>query len=187
MKRGRKLGNFLIDAKLQLRYVAQMVFVSAALTIGLGALIYHYNAEASRVLEVGVLDEDTARLVHGQYEAQQARLVVALCGFGGLLMLVLAAWQVVTTHKIAGPLYYMKREMKKVRDGRFGHLHKLRRGDMLHDFFDVFHEMHTTMRDRAGREATQLAALAAEADKAQLTQVAEQLRALAREREESIK
>lgn len=187
MKRGRKLSNFLIDAKLQLRYAAQMVFVSAALTIGLGALVYHFNAEASRVLEVGVLDEETARIVHQQYEAGQARLVVALCGFGGVLMLVLAAWQVVTTHKIAGPLYYMKREMKKVRDGRFGVLHKLRRGDMLHDFFDVFHEMHTTLRERATREAAQLKQLAADADKAGLGQVAEQLRALAKEREEATK
>lgn len=187
MKRGRKLSNFLLDAKLQLRYAAQMVFVSAALTIGLGALIYHYNAEASRVLEVGVLDEDAARIVHQQYEAGQARLVVALCGFGAILMVVLAFWQVVTTHKIAGPLYYMKREMKKVKEGRFGTLHKLRRGDMLHDFFDVFHEMHDTMRQRNASEAKLFTELAGDAEKGGLPKVAEQLRTLASQREDSVK
>ena len=187
MKRSRKFGNFLLDARLQLRYVAQMVFVSAGLTIGLGALVYHFNAEASRVVEIGVLDEDTARIVHEQYLAGQAKLVMALCAFGLLLTLVLAAWQVVTTHKIAGPLYYMKREMKKVREGRFGALHPLRRGDMLHDFFDVFSGMHGTMRERNAQEAALFAKLAAEADQAGASSVAERLRGLARAREESVK
>src|SRR5262249_38147558 len=163
-------------------------FVSAALTGALGALVYHFNAEVSRVLEVKALaeSEDAARLVQEQAAAGQTKLVIALCVFGALLMVVLAAWQVITTHKIAGPLYYMKREMKKVRDGRFGKLHALRRGDMLHDFFDVFRSMHDAMRERATREAQLFAQLAADADKGGLPSLAEQLRVLAQEREKTL-
>ena len=184
---GRRVRNFLLDAKLQLHYVVQMVAVSAGLTIGLGALVYHFNAEASRVVETGVLDDDTARLVHTQFIAGQAKLVAALVVFGLLLCVVLAAWQIVTTHKIAGPLYYIKREMKKAREGRWGKLHPLRQGDMLHDFFEAFRGLNGAMRERAEQEAAALTRLATEAEGRGATAVAAELSAMAAARLESLK
>ena len=184
---GRRIRNFLLDSKLQLHYVAQMVGVSAFLMAGLGLFMYRFSAEAARVVEISAVDDQTAKLFHEQQAAGQAKLVIALVVTGALICLALALWQIVTTHKIAGPLYYMKREMKKLKEGRVGTLHKLRRGDMLHDFFDVFADLHSSLRDRNAKEAALFAQLAGDADKGGLPQVAEQLRTLARERQDSIK
>mgnify|MGYP000623811040 CR=1 FL=1 len=42
----RKIRNFLIFGEYQLHYAGQMAMVSAALTAGLGWLVYHFNRVA---------------------------------------------------------------------------------------------------------------------------------------------
>lgn len=186
---GRRLGNFLLDAKLQLHYAAQMVIVSALLTAGLGFLVLHFQGEASRVVNLRAFDptDETAQFLQAEFARSGRMLVAALLGFGVLLSLALAAWQIVTTHKIAGPLYYIGHQARRIRDGKLGTLHPLRKGDMLHTFFEEFRAMHAALRERAGREAELFARLAGDAEKAGQAHVAVELRALQREREESLK
>jgi hypothetical protein len=190
MKRGhpgRRLRNFLLDANLQLRYAGQMVAVSALLTGGLGWLVLHFQGEASRVVNVRVLDptDETAQLLQAEFARTGRLLVGALIAFGVLLSLALAAWQIVTTHKIAGPLYYLGHQARRIRDGRLGTLHPLRKGDMLHTFFEEFRAMHEALRERARREADRFTRLAADAEQAGLAPLAAELRALAKERDDA--
>lgn len=189
MKKGRRFSNFLLDSQLQLRYAGQMVAVSALLTAGLGAVIYHFNAEASAVVGLRALDPDdpVASMLKDQFDHTARLLVWALVAFGVALSAVLAAWQIVQTHKIAGPLYYIAHHIKRVRDGKLDKLHALRKGDMLINFFETFQSMHTVLRERAEREAVQFARLAAAADQAGSTEVANELRTLQKEREDSLK
>src|SRR2546425_11975843 len=116
---GRKVTNFLIDREFQFRYVLQMVVVSAALTSGLGWLVYHFNGEASRVVGLRALDptDETAQFLQAEYSHNARLLLWALIGFGVLLSMVLAAWQIVTTHKVAGPLYYISHQVRRIREG----------------------------------------------------------------------
>jgi len=185
----RRIKNFLLDREYQFRYVAQMVAVSAGLTGGLGWLVYHFNAEASRVVGLRAMDptDDVAQMLHQQFSRSDHLLLAALVAFGVLLTAVLAAWQVVTTHKVAGPLYYISYQVKRIGDGYLGTLHPLRKGDMLHGFFETFREMHESLRKRARAEATQFERLAVRAEQAGLADVAEELRALQKQREESLK
>jgi hypothetical protein len=187
MKKGRRFGNFLIDSQLQLRYAGQMVAVSALLTAGLGALVYHFNNEASQVVQLQDVDEATAKFLHEQFDQTAHMLVVALVVFGVLLSAALAAWQIVTTHKIAGPLYYIGHQMKRIRDGKLDHLHALRKGDLLINFFETFQSMHAALRERAEKEADHFGRLAAAAEKAGSSDVAAELRQLQKEHEDSLK
>ena len=188
MKKGRRFGNFLLDSQLQLRYAGQMVAVSALLTAGLGALIYHFNSEASQVVDMRAMDPDDtlAKSLQEQFHQTSTYLVIGLIVFGVLLSLALAAWQVVQTHKIAGPLYYIGHQIKRVRDGKLDKLHALRKGDMLINFFETFQSMHVVLRERAEREAAQFARLAEAAEKAGNGAVAAELRLLQKEREDSL-
>jgi hypothetical protein len=184
----RKLRNFLLDREYQFRYVGQMVAVSAGLTAGLGWLVYHFNAEASRVVGLRALDptDEMAQSLHEQFSRSDHLLLAALIIFGVLLTAVLAAWQVVTTHKVAGPLYYISYQVKRIGDGYLGSLHPLRKGDMLHGFFETFREMHESLRKRARAEAAQFERLAVRADEAGLKELADELRVLQKQREESL-
>ena len=66
-------------------------------------------------------------------------------------------------------------------------LHPLRKGDMLHGFFATFREMQEAMRARARKEAEQFAGLAAQAEDAGLDKIAAELRALSKQRQDSLR
>jgi hypothetical protein len=184
----RRIRNFLIDREYQFRFAIQMVVVSGGLTAGLGALVYHFNREASRVVNLRAMDptDEVARSLAAQFAANDRLLLAALVAFGVLLSAALALWQIVTTHKVAGPLYYISREMKRVRDGSLGVLHALRKGDLLQGFFTEFADMHEALRERARREATTFGQLAARADEAGQKELGDELRRMQREREASL-
>jgi hypothetical protein len=69
-------------------------------------------------------------------------LLVVLIGFAGI----------VVTHKVAGPIYKMKRQIKSVADGHLQVPGQLRKGDELVDFFEVFREMVVSLRKRQEQE-----------------------------------
>jgi hypothetical protein len=185
---GRRIRNFLVDREYQLHYALHMVAVSAGLTALLGFWIYKFNAEASRLVNLRALDptDETAQFLVHEYATQGRLLLVVLVAFGVLLSMVLAAWQIVTTHKVAGPLYYIAHQVKRIRDGYLGTLHPLRKGDLLHGFFENFREMHQALRERTAREAELFARLAVEAEQAGQGKIADQLRVLQRQREDSL-
>lgn len=184
----RKLRNYLIFGEYQLHYAGQMALVSAGLTAGLGWLVYHYNDVASSVVDVRTLDptDAEAQALAAAIHRGGSHLLIGLIAFGIILPLVLAGWQIVTTHRVAGPLYYIAHQIKRMRDGFLGVLHPLRKGDMLHGFFETFREMHDAMRERARKEAEQLIQLADKVEKGEQTEVAAELRALAQQRLDSL-
>lgn len=185
----RKIRNFLIYGEYQLHYAAQMVLVSVALTVGLGGLVYHENRVASRVVDLRALDPSDveAQVLSSAFHRSDHRLLIGLVAFGVVLSLVLAAWQIVTTHRVAGPLYYIAHQTRRIRDGFLGSLHPLRKGDMLHGFFETFREMQEAMRERAKQEAEQFAGLAEQAEKAGLEAMAAELRGLSKQRQDSLR
>jgi hypothetical protein len=185
----RKVRNFLIFGEFQMYYAGYMAAVSVALTAGLGWLVYHFNSEAARVVDLRAFDpaDIEAQTLAATFHRNERNLIIGLVAFGVVLAAVLAIWQIVTTHKVAGPLYYIAHQTKRIKDGFLGTLHPLRKGDMLHGFFETFRDMHGAMRDKAQKEAEQLTRLAGEAEKAGQGKIAEELRALAKQREDSLK
>ncbi|HEX2686056.1 MAG TPA: hypothetical protein VHN14_05535, partial [Kofleriaceae bacterium] len=68
-------------------------------------------------------------------------------GFG--LVIILSAYLVIMTHKVAGPLFKISVYFEQMAEGRLGKVTPLRRGDMLQDFFGDFKEMHESLRTHA--------------------------------------
>jgi hypothetical protein len=71
---------------------------------------------------------------------------MVLVGFG--LVVILSAYLVIMTHKVAGPLFKVSMYFERMAEGRIGNVMPLRRGDMLQDFFGDFKEMHESLRVR---------------------------------------
>lgn len=83
--------------------------------------------------------------------------------FGGvivsaLLLLVLGVGLagVVVTHKVAGPVFKMKRLLGELAKGHFQVVARLRKGDELQDFFDAFNDAADELRRRQEREIEQI-------------------------------
>ncbi len=73
------------------------------------------------------------------------RLIVALLS---LLVVGVGVAGIVFTHKIAGPIFKMKRLLRQVGEGKLVVREKLRKGDELQHFFEAFEKMVDDLRAR---------------------------------------
>lgn len=147
----RKIRNFLIDRKVQLRITLVMVILSSLLTAVLGFYWYSEIRKASAVIRISAistLGPDAARQLGAQLQADDHMRLLVLIGFALLLGVLIAAYGIVMTHRLAGPLYKINRHMLDVADGRLYKLWGLRKGDQLQEFFGTFERMHTALRTR---------------------------------------
>jgi len=80
-------------------------------------------------------------------------LIASMVGFSFIFLVVVFLYGIVLTHKVAGPLFKISRYMEKIIEGKLDPLWGLRKGDQLVDFFNLFHEMYDTIKERTGKDA----------------------------------
>ena len=152
----RKLSNFMLDKKLQLRYVLLVTILSAVISGSLGYLIYHqrHSASASIESDLSALTDNDASLKEFQTQVAEdmasddRALVYKMVGVGLGLVTILSLYLILMTHKVAGPLFKTSMYFDRMAEGRIGNVTALRKGDMLQDFFGNFREMHESVRTR---------------------------------------
>ena len=149
----RKLSNYLLDKSLQLRYVLLVTILSAVIAGALGYMIYDQRRTASesieRDLKVLTSHTDFQEQVASGLEADDHMLVYKMVAVGVGLVLILSAYLIIMTHKVAGPLFKVSMYFDRMADGRLGTVTPLRHGDMLQDFFHDFKAMHESVRGKA--------------------------------------
>src|SRR6476646_5243457 len=119
-KSQRKLKNYLLNLRYQLKYTLTIVGISLVLTGGLGYVVISKAHEASRVVQVRAMDptDELAQQLVAQFARNDKIMMIVLICFGLLLCLVLTAYGIVITHKVAGPLYKVTLHLDKLRDGK---------------------------------------------------------------------
>lgn len=160
----RKLRNFLIDSKMQLRFLAVMVLLSIGLTAGLGYFWYAEMRKASEVITVNMISAlgvQAANHLGAELAAQDNQRLLLLAGFALVFAMLVAASGIVMSHKLAGPLFKISRHMKDIAGNRLYELWGLRKGDQLQEFFDDFKTMHDALRERVQEDMRLVSALIA--------------------------
>ena len=153
----RKLSNYLLDKKLQLRYVLIVTILSGVIAGALGFMIYQQRRAASESIEkdlAALTQKDTSQdqfqeQIASDLASEDQALVYKMVGVGIGLVVILSLYLILMTHKVAGPLFKVSMYFERMADGRLGVVTPLRKGDMLVDFFTSFKEMHDTVRGRA--------------------------------------
>jgi nitrogen fixation/metabolism regulation signal transduction histidine kinase len=153
----RKLSNYLLDKKLQLRYIFLVTILSALISGALGYMIYDQRRTASESIERDLQALTQADASRQEFEDHVASVLAAddqaliykmfFVGLG--LVVILSAYLVIMTHKVAGPLFKVSSYFDQMTEGRLGVVTPLRRGDMLQDFFSDFKAMHESLRTRS--------------------------------------
>jgi len=153
----RKLSNYLLDKKLQLRYVLLVTILSGVIAGALGYLIYQQKRAASESIEkdlqalthADAAQEDFQETVASGLESEDRALVYKMVGVGVGLVVILSLYLLIMTHKVAGPLFKVSMYFDRMAVGRLGVVTPLRQGDMLQDFYVNFKDMHDAVRARA--------------------------------------
>lgn len=182
----RRVRNYLLDSRLQLRLASYLLGAAALLSMGLGWLLWRAYRETSQVLE---LADPTVGAALGTALASEDRFrIVAVVVALVLVLCCLLAAAVVVTHRIAGPAFAIGRTCRRVADGDLTEPPPLRTHDLLVDLGDEVSAMVRELRSREGQERDLLAAaigvLRDPFSSAQARQeLARQLEALASEKE----
>lgn len=165
----RKLSNYLLDKKLQLRYAVVVTLLSALIAGSLGWMIYHQEQQASDDLVAGLADltqkdeslAEFQREVARDMQARDRSLILEMGGVGVGLVVILMLYLILMTHKVAGPLYKVSHYFDAMKGGRLGRVTPLRKGDMLQDFYASFRDMHEAVRQRLASDAAVMQRLVA--------------------------
>ena len=186
LKSTRKMKNYLLDWRYQLRYTLTIVGISIVLTGGLSYVVMNKANEASRVVEVRAMDptDEVAQELARQFKHNDRVLVLSLVAFGLLLALILSIYGIVFTHKVAGPLFKVTTYLDRMRDGKLGVIYNLRKGDELVEFFEHFKRAHESLRQLTEEDIKLIDETLAAIGQ---IPIAEQLRALREKKVESLK
>lgn len=87
---------------------------------------------------------------------QQNALLIGLVAGLGLLVICVGLAGIVFTHKVAGPIFKMKRLLRQVGEGKLVVREKLRKGDELQHFFEAFENMVNDLRSRQMAEISKV-------------------------------
>lgn len=158
VKYKRKLSNYLIDKKLQLRYILVVTLLSGMIAGALGWMIYDQRHQSTQSIEADleelVQNAEDVKSITGDYETEDRILVYKMVGAGVGLVVILSLYLVIMTHKVAGPLFKTSIYFDRMAQGRLTVVTALRRGDMLQDFYEKFKEAHDAVRQRSTDDVT---------------------------------
>ena len=114
---------------------------------------------ANRAKELDDQIEAKHKQLLAQQEAtikQQNTMLTSLVAGLVLLVVLIGILGIYFTHKVVGPIYKMKMLLRQVGDGKLNFHGKLRKGDELQDFFEVFAQMVEKLKNRQRSEVAEL-------------------------------
>src|SRR5579871_6539843 len=90
----RRLRNYLLNLRYQLKYTLTIVGISLVLTGGLGWVVMSKAHEASRVVQVRAMDptDELAQQLAAQFAHNDKIMMIVLISFGVLLVVVLSIY-----------------------------------------------------------------------------------------------
>ncbi len=92
-------------------------------------------------------------------------LLIAIIAFGVVFLVVIFIFNIVITHRTAGPLFKMGRYMDEIREDKYTEVWNLRKGDQLVELYGRFQAMHKAAKARVEEDIEILDAALAVCDK----------------------
>lgn len=175
----RRLRNYLLDPRFQLKYTGYVVLVTILVTSGVGGWLgyraYEYSTGMSDMLVMqdgADMGEDIDPALQEFFEDQSAEADAEVRNtmIGGIVTLIvvlsvlLGLMGIYVTHRIVGPAYKLKLLLGQIERGNLGVQGRLRKGDELQDVGAAFQRMVDALRSRQEEEIAELDAIVEKAE-----------------------
>lgn len=144
-RKKRKLKNYLLNRRFQLKYTSMVVGMAAVLSVALGWVLYGQMQENSRMLH---LEAEFDPVFKAQLEATDAKALAQLVGALVAFNVALTLGSIFITHRMAGPDYVLRRYVRAVAEGRLPDVRPLRKGDELVELHQGLRHMVESLRER---------------------------------------
>lgn len=160
-KKQRKVSNYLLDRRFQLKYTGMVLLVTVAVAGVLGYVAYDFSkgqTEAFTTQLAAQPDLDPAIASDLEQLARQEDRRVRNAIITGVLLMTLALGitGIIVTHRVVGPAYRMRRLFEHVGEGHLEVTTGIRKGDELQDLYRSFAEMVESLREQRAEEIERL-------------------------------
>ncbi len=157
----RRLRNFLLDPRFQLKYTGMVVVVTVIIASVLGYFAYDFSKGQTESMNITALaqpdlTEEAYEDIMRDAEQMDQNVLFSIIGGIAFLAFALGVTGIIVTHKIVGPTYKLRRLIREVGEGKFVLSGALRKGDELQELFETFSAMVDSLRDAQAREVSEL-------------------------------
>ncbi|MEM9074191.1 MAG: hypothetical protein AAGE52_37205 [Myxococcota bacterium] len=164
----RRIRNYLLDPRFQLKYTGMVVGVTVVIASLLGWYAYDHSRGQTEAMSITMsmqpdLHPDVAADLEGWAQAEDRQVLIGIVIAILLLAVALGVTGILVTHKLVGPAYKMKLLFRQVEGGKLKLAGRLRKGDELQDVFEAFANMVESLREAQTREVAELDAAIKEA------------------------
>lgn len=151
----RKIANYLLNRSYQIRHMLVMVSLCAVVLA-----VFCVNEWRRMRIAAAVVESRVAQVMSGpelrdlhEEIGQTHRLRLLVMGGAALLVcLLVAAFSIIHSHRVAGPVFVLMRRMRMVQRGTLPTSRGLRRGDEFQDVAASFNAMVEALRERESEE-----------------------------------
>jgi len=131
----RRFSNYLINERMQLSLTIRFLILSLLFTILIGMLMFFVTWPVIRIYI-------PPALVSVMFQ----QLVSKLYSSSFILLIVIAGFSIIFTHRIAGPVYNLERTLDRLNQGEDVNLVKLRDGDELQELATKINQVIMCMK-----------------------------------------
>jgi methyl-accepting chemotaxis protein len=150
----RKIRNYLLQPRFQLKYTSMVVGVTVVVAAVLGYQAYTYSTGQTELLNIermerkgGEIDERFIADLDRYARAEDRKVLLAVLGGIAVLAFALGITGIVVTHRLVGPAFRLKQVLNHVSAGRLQVPGALRKHDELQDVFEAFQVMVKNLRE----------------------------------------
>lgn len=160
-KRQRKVKNYLLDRRFQLKYTGMVLLVTLAVSGVLGYVAYDFSKGQTQVFTAQLaaqpdLDPSIAGDLEQLAKEEDRKVRNAIILGVVLLTVALGFTGIMVTHRVVGPAYRMRRLFEHVGQGRLEVTTGIRRGDELQELYRSFAEMVESLREQRTEDIARL-------------------------------
>ena len=160
-KKQRKVRNYLLDRRFQLKYTGMVLLVTVAVAGVLGYVAYDFSKGQTEAFTAQLaaqpdLDPETAGDLERFAKQEDRRVRNAIIAGVVLMALALGMTGIVVTHRVVGPAYRMRRLFQHVGEGHLRVTTGIRKGDELQELYHSFAEMVESLREQRAEDIERL-------------------------------
>ena len=157
----RRMRNYLLDSRFQLKYTGMVVGVTVMVAAFLGWYAYDYSRGQTEAMSITMatqpdLSPEVAADLEGWAQAQDREVAIKIVLGIVFLAFALGMTGIVVTHKLVGPAFKLKKLFRRIESGKLTLAGRLRKGDELQDVFEAFANMVEALRESQAREVAEL-------------------------------
>jgi len=131
----RRFANYLINERMQLTLTFRFLILSLLFTIFIGMLMFFVIWPVVRIYIPPAL-----------VSVMLQQLISKLYSTSFILLIIIAGFSIVFTHKIAGPVYNLEKTLEKLNQGEDVGLIRLRDGDELQELATKVNQVIVCMK-----------------------------------------